>query len=114
MNDHNAMKDKKFQHIEKKSDGVTRRLTIRDIALKAGVSASTVSMIMNGKLGISENTRRRVQTIIDDSGYTPNQIARSLVKRRSYAVALLVRTLQHPIYSEIAAGIEAVLKPKGY
>jgi len=91
-----------------------KRLTIRDIALKAGVSASTVSMILNGKMGISEDTRHRVQTIIENSAYTPNLIARSLVKRRSYTIAFLVRTLQHPIYNEMAAGIDEILKPKGY
>ena len=108
------MRKKKSLPVEKKSSGVTSRLTIRDIAKKAGVSVSTVSMIINGKLGISEDTKHRVQTIIEDSGYTPNLIARSLVKRRSYAVAFLVKTLQHPIYNEIAAGIDEILKPKGY
>jgi LacI family transcriptional regulator, galactose operon repressor len=108
------MRDKKSLPTEKKSSGVVSRLTIRDIAMKAGVSVSTVSMILNGKQGISEDTRHRVQTIIDESGYTPNLIARSLVKRRSHAVAFLVKRLQHPIYNEIAAGIDEILKPKGY
>jgi LacI family transcriptional regulator, galactose operon repressor len=108
------MRAKGILPIEKERTAIERKVTIKDIALKARVSPSTVSMIINRKLGISEDTRRRVQTIIEDLGYTPNLVARCLVKRRSYAVAFLVKTLQHPIYHEIGAGIDEILKPAGY
>ncbi len=61
-----------------KGMSVKRRSTIYDIAQKAGVSAKTVSKVFNHKAGVSPETRRRVQTIIDETGYYPHYGARTL------------------------------------
>ena len=64
-----------------------RKLTIRDIARLAGVSRSTVSLVLNNDRRISEVTRTRVQSIIQGAGYEPNAIARGLA-HRAKAVAV--------------------------
>jgi LacI family transcriptional regulator len=105
---------KKDSHIAIPVNGSAGNITIKDIARKAGVSPSTVSMVINSRPGIGEETRQRVLDIIQTLGYTPNLVARSLVKRHSQAIALLIESTQHPIFPEIAAGVDDVLKEQGY
>lgn len=54
------------------------KLTIRDIARMAGVSTTAVSFVLNGRAGVSEATRQRVQAIINETGFTPNIHTRRL------------------------------------
>ena len=54
-------------------------MTIYDIAREAGVSASTVSRVINNKAGIKESTRKKVQKLLDEYNYTPDVAARGLV-----------------------------------
>lgn len=91
-----------------------KKITIKDIARIANVSPATVSLIANQKPGIARNTRERVLKIIEALNYSPNLVARSLVKRRSYAVAMLVTSPLNPIFPELAAGADEVLKKHGY
>ena len=65
-------------------------MTIYDIAKEAGVSASTVSRVINGKPGIKEATRRRVQKLLDENEYIPNAAARGLVKQASRFIGILI------------------------
>ena len=58
-----------------------RRVTIADIALRAGVSKGAVSYALNGRPGISEVTRQRIRKIADDLGWYPNSAARALSGR---------------------------------
>lgn len=94
--------------------GPEKPITIKDIAKKAKVSPSTVSMVINGRPGIGKDTKQRVLDLIQTLGYTPNLVARSLVKRHSNSIAFLIESTQHPIFPEIAAGINKVLKDEGY
>ena len=96
-----------------------RKLTIRDIARLSGVSRSTVSLVLNNDRRISEETRTRVQSIIQRSGYEPNAIARGLARRRAGMVAVVVpRTAAHVFsdyyFSEAISGIGDVLAARGY
>ncbi|MDZ4806429.1 MAG: LacI family DNA-binding transcriptional regulator [Candidatus Eisenbacteria bacterium] len=96
-----------------------RKLTIRDIARLSGVSRSTVSLVLNNDRRISEETRTRVQSIIQRSGYEPNAIARGLARRRAGMVAVVVpRTSSHVFsdhyVSEAISGIGDVLAGRGY
>ena len=100
--------------MQKTVSGTENRLTIKDIAREAKVSPSTVSMIINGKPGVSEETKYRVLEIIQSLNYKPNLVARSLVKRRSNSIAFLIESTKHPIFPEIAGGIDEVLKECGY
>ena len=67
------------------------RITIKDIARLAQVSPTTVSFVLNGKPGISKDTKYRVLRVARELNYTPNLVARSLVSRQSDSVALLIR-----------------------
>ena len=93
---------------------LANRVTIRDIAKKAKVSPSTVSMVINGKPGVGEETRYRVLSVIQAFNYRPNLVARTLVKGRSHSIAFLIKSTKHPIFPEIAGGVDEILKEYGY
>ncbi len=93
-----------------KDEGVT----IKDIARIAKVSPSTVSLVMNDKPGVHDETRYRVHKIAQALNYRPNLVARSLVKGRSHAIAMLITSTLNPIFPEMAAGMDEVLRKRGY
>jgi LacI family transcriptional regulator len=93
---------------------VKRKTTIVDIARAARVSPATVSMVLNGKPGVGRSTRAEVLRLARRLHYAPNLVARSLVKRRSKSVALMVSHTRNPIFPEIASGVEGVLRGYGY
>ena len=66
------------------------KITLAEIAKKANVSKMTVSRVLGGKGPIAVETRRRVMRIIDDMGYHPNLIARSLASRRSMILGVII------------------------
>jgi len=73
-------------------------MTIYDIAKKAGVSASTVSRVINNKPGIKKETRERIQKLLEESHYSPNEAARGLVNQASKIIGILIsdiRTTHH-------------------
>src|SRR5690349_10900461 len=91
-----------------------RRPTLADIAKRAGVSKGAASFALNGRAGVSEDTRRRVLEIAEQLGWMPNNAARTLSANRSDAVGLVLarpaRLLSlEPFYMELLAGIETVL-----
>jgi len=65
-------------------------MTIYDIAKQAGVSASTVSRVINNKPGINAQTRKRVQKLLNENHYTPNEAARGLVMQSSKIIGILI------------------------
>lgn len=96
-----------------------RKLTIRDIARLAGVSRSTVSLVINHDSRISSDTRQRVQEVIRRAGYEPNAMARGLARRRAGMIAVVVpRTSDHVFsdyyFSEAMSGIGDALAARGY
>jgi LacI family transcriptional regulator len=97
-----------------KKDSYQKSLTIKDIARIANVSPATVSLVINGQPGVSSETRDRLSVIVQALNYQPNLVARSLVKRRSYAIAMLITNTRNPIFPEIAAGVDDVLNEFGY
>jgi len=70
------------------SDG-QRRTTIRDVAARAGVSPGTVSKALNGTGQISAQTRQRILAAAAETGFRPNELARSVFERRSYTVGMI-------------------------
>lgn len=96
------------------SKNVTK-LTIKDIAKKAGVSPSSISIVLNNREGVSDKTRDRVLKIIKEFHYTPNQVARSLVQRRSRSIGMVIpNTYNYSVFPELAWGVETVLQQQGY
>ena len=92
---------------------VVELATIRDVAAKAGVSAATVSRIINNKGQATPETIARVHAIIKELGYKPNVVARSLTSRKSNTIALLVPTISNPFFPELARGVEDVANSYG-
>jgi LacI family transcriptional regulator len=89
-------------------------ITLQDVAVRAGVSAKTVSRVINNQGEISEATRRRVLQVIDELGYRPNALARSLVSGKSSTVALIIPQITDPFFPEVMLGVENVARQHGY
>ena len=68
---------------------MTKRYTIQDIAILAGVSAATVSKIMNNNGNISKATKDRVKAIIEETGYSPTHSAKSLASKKSNLIGIV-------------------------
>lgn len=77
-----------------------RKLTIRDIAQLAGVSRSTVSLVINHDSRISSDTRQRVQEVIRRAGYEPNAMARGLARRRAGMITIVVPRTSDHVFSD--------------
>jgi LacI family repressor for deo operon, udp, cdd, tsx, nupC, and nupG len=82
------------------------RISIKDIAEVAGVSAPTVSRALQGNGRMSESTRHHILTVAQQLGYTPSLVARGLVTQRSHCIGLVVTTFADPFHSEVAQGVE--------
>jgi LacI family transcriptional regulator len=91
-----------------------RRVTIKDVAREAGVSAQTVSRAINDKDEISPETRDRVLRIARRLGYRPNGIARSLATQRTRNVGLVVPDVSNPFFAAVARGIQDASHQAGY
>jgi LacI family transcriptional regulator len=89
-------------------------LTINDIAREAGVSRSTVSLVLRNSPLVAEETRRRVRATIERLGYQPNRLAAGLRSLRSHILGLVVTDLTFPPYARLAVGIEAAVEGAGY
>lgn len=74
----------------------------------------TVSKVIRNHSDIGEETRKRVLKRIEELGYTPNAAARALATGRSNVIALVVPDLVHPFFAELAKGLSAVLRKRGY
>ncbi|MGN0706450.1 MAG: LacI family DNA-binding transcriptional regulator [Faecalibacterium sp.] len=89
-------------------------MTIYDIAREAGVSASTVSRVINNKPGIKESTRKRVQKLLDEYNYTPDVSARGLVTQASKFIGILIEDIRVSHHTESAYVIEQEMTRQGY
>lgn len=89
-------------------------VTIKDVARLAEVSISTVSRVINDSKPVSPEVRRRVLKVIEETGYKPNDVARSLVTRRSYLIGVIVNNLAQSYVADIVRGIEEIGKMYGY
>lgn len=89
-------------------------MTIYDIAQAAGVSASTVSRVINNKPGIKESTRKRIQKLLKEYDYTPNITARGLVMQASRFIGILIEDIRVEHHTESAYVIEQEMTRQGY
>ncbi|MFJ6050193.1 LacI family DNA-binding transcriptional regulator [Streptomyces sp. NPDC092307] len=93
---------------------MARRPTIKDIARQAGVSESAVSFALNGRPGVSQDTRARVRRVAEELGWQPNSAARALSGERSGAVGLVLARPAHTLgvesfFLQLVSGIQEVL-----
>ena len=90
--------------------------TIVDVARLAGVTPTTVSRVINNRGYISEKTKKRVHEAMDELGYQPNEIARSLTKQKSNTIGVIVPHISHPYFAKLISNLEneAAKKEKQY
>ncbi len=89
-------------------------MTIYDIAKEAGVSASTVSRVINGKPGIGEKTRKKIQNLLKKYNYVPNEAARSLSTSETRLIGILIEDIRNAHHALIAYTLEQALTARGY
>lgn len=96
-------------------DGQSARLapTMKDIAAAAGVGLGTVSRVLSGNGRVAEETRRRVEAVVDELGYRPSALGRGLKRQRTDTIGLLVADISNPFYGEFAQGVLDAAKAAG-
>ncbi|MBR3019106.1 MAG: LacI family DNA-binding transcriptional regulator [Clostridia bacterium] len=88
--------------------------TLKDVAERAGVTITTVSRMLNGRVKVSETTRARITAAMEEIGYYPNEMARSLVRKNSSFIGLIVPSAQNYFFAEFIQHIEAAAEQKGF
>ena len=89
-------------------------VTIQMVAQSAGVSASTVSRILNGTAVVSALKKKAIDDAIAMLGYVPNPVARGLAGGRTLSIGVVTQALDSPFYGAALRGIESELDPAGY
>lgn len=90
------------------------RPTIKEVASAARVSTQTVSRVINERPDVSPDTRKRVKEIIEELGYQPSALARSLIRQRSYTLGVVTAGLKHLGPSRTLNGITSMVGETGY
>ena len=90
------------------------RITIKDIAQRAQVTPTTVSLVLNHRPGISSQTREKVLKIAKELNYQPDFIAKSLRNKKSFTLGLIIKNIADPFYPEMAKGISDTAVDLGY
>ena len=80
-----------------------KRVTITQVAERAGVTIGTVSHVINGTASISKETTKRVYDAIKELNYTPNVLAKSLRSKKNYTIGLMIPNLNNSFHSKIAS-----------
>jgi LacI family transcriptional regulator len=88
--------------------------TMRHVAECAGVSVTTVSHVINHTRPVSEELREKVLAAMDELGYQPNRLARSLRRGETHTIGMIVPDNVNPFFAEIARGIEDAGSGEGY
>lgn len=87
---------------------------IRDVAALAQVSPITVSRVLNNPERVSPATRARVKAAVEELGYIPNQIARSLRSNRTNTLALVLTDITNPFWTSVARSVEDAASSQGF
>jgi len=94
--------------------GVRRKSTIKELAERAGVSTATVSRVLNNSGYVSEETRRRVESTVAQSGYVPDANARQLRGKSSKLIGLVIPSVRNVFYTILAEAVEHTLRNEAY
>lgn len=92
----------------------TKRVSIRKVAERAGVSVSTVSLVLNGKGRISAETRKKVTAAADALGFIPDRTAAQLRSGKSTLLGLVINDISNPFFAELCAAFETGASEAGY
>lgn len=94
--------------------GTMSRATLADVSEKAGVSKSTASLVVRGSTRISEATRERVLSAMNDLGYVYNRQAAMMRQSKSFTIGLVVTEIRNPYFAELTMVIEEAIHAGGY
>ena len=90
------------------------RITIYNVAQKAGVSLATVSRVINKSGNVTEETRKKVEKVIAELGYKPSGLAQALATNKSTNIGLIIPSANYVYISNMLSGITEIAKEKGY
>ena len=90
------------------------RPKIKDVAKLAGVSPASVSLALNEKPYVRKEVKERIYRAVEDLGYRPNIVARSLRKKKTGIIGLVLSDIANPFYPEIARGVEERAREYGF
>ena len=90
------------------------RVTLRDLAERAGVSKSTVSLVLRNSPSVAEHTRRKVRAAIEELGYVYNRGAANLRINRTQTVGLIISDIRNPFFAQLTSGMDQVLDQAGW
>ncbi len=88
--------------------------SIREVAKLAGVSPATVSRVMNGTARVDPEKMERVQQAIEETGFVPNEVARSLFKKSAKMIGLIIPSIRNPFFTQMASYIDEAAHKRGY
>ena len=88
--------------------------SIKDVAALAGVSPATVSRVMNGTAKVDPEKKNRVLQAIEETGFVPNEAARTLFRKSAKIIGLIVPSIRNPYFTELAAHIDAMATANGF
>lgn len=88
--------------------------SIKDVALRAGVSVTTVSHTLNGTRAVQNDTRERVLAAVQELGYVPSAVARSLKTQATHTIGMLVPSSANPYFAELVHAVEDACFAAGY
>ncbi|NLX69819.1 MAG: LacI family transcriptional regulator [Clostridiales bacterium] len=88
--------------------------TIKDVAKRAGVSTSTVSRALSGKVPVDKETREKVMEAVRALNYQPNILAKGLKEGRTNTIGLIIPNICNPVFPAVARGVEDVARENGY
>jgi DNA-binding LacI/PurR family transcriptional regulator len=87
---------------------------MQDVAVRAGVSKTTVSHVVNNTRPVEADTRQKVQAAIAELGYHPNLLARSLTTQKTNIIGMVISDSTNYFFGEMLRGVEEVLLPENY
>ncbi|WP_323768021.1 LacI family DNA-binding transcriptional regulator [Marinovum sp.] len=93
---------------------MARRPTIIDVAREAGVSKSTVSLVLQNSASVREETRKQVRAAMARIGYVYNRSAANMRKSDAGLIGLVINDLRNPFFTEFATSLQMALADKGY
>ena len=88
--------------------------SIREVARLAGVSPATVSRVINGTAKVAPEKQAQVLKAIAETEFIPNEVARSLFKKSSKTIGLIIPSIRNPFFTQLASVVDEVAKANGH
>ena len=88
--------------------------SIKEVAALANVSPATVSRVMNGTAKVDAEKRERVLKAIEETGFVPNEAARTLFKRSAKIIGLVIPSIENPFFTQFSGAVERTADSYGY